>query len=430
MDPAQVEERRRIWSYLYHADRSYALVLGRPFAIQDDYTCTLPPLNVEEDCPLSQIRNPPPLSTPTLMTYVILRHNLASIIGRMVHHFQQVRMPNHYSDVLALDEDLQRFMHNLPPHYALEPNTALDQSMKFPPVHRFLLITEVLFVRISLHRPYLLRRLSSDRYYRSRKACFESAMKDYNIRRKFRETQPKETRDSLSNAYREFQTAMISGIYLVLDPHGKDSEIMHNILDSFLEEHDGLREMDETTRRELRTIEFLKSKASELADSHPPPAEATSPTTDNSAVSGNFMSKPPLPLMLPETPGSNSSPQMSPSTYGSQVAHVPLIQRLQHSADGGSLGSPAGTSSPSGEEESSAQSLLDNWCNTFAGGPVEGQTGIPALSWGGADFSGWVGSTAPSVGTETSLFNAGDGSDWNYWETLVNQIKGAPGTNT
>src|SRR5215475_4591664 len=146
-------------SYLYHADRSYALVLGRPNSIQDDYTSTKPPLNIDDDLSVTQISNPPPLTTPTPMTFVILRHHLASIIGRMVHHFQQVRAASHYSEVIALDDELLKFVENLPPQFGLDPDTSLDQTSRFIPVHRFLLITEILFVRMSLHRPYILRRL-------------------------------------------------------------------------------------------------------------------------------------------------------------------------------------------------------------------------------------------------------------------------------
>ncbi|KAH7926754.1 hypothetical protein BV22DRAFT_1086232 [Leucogyrophana mollusca] len=444
LDPTQVENRRRIWSYLYHADRSYALVLGRPHAIQDDYTCTLPPLNVDDDFSPAVIRNPPPLSSPTLMTFVILRHHLASIIGKMVHHFQKVRTQSHYSDVLALDDDLLKFVSNLPPHFSLDPDTSLDETMKFLPVHRFLLITEILFVRVSLHRPYLLRKLNSDRYIRSRAACFESAMKDFEVRKAFREAMPKETRDSLSNAYREFQTAMISGIYLVLDPQGKDSTKMHAILDGFLKDHEGVREMDETTRRELKTIEFLKSRASQMADSLPqsrdvsnlnghaidPQLAAMSNTRNSNSASS---SRPTFSSLLAATSppsANNTSPQMSPSmpfTLSPTFAQSPMIHRLQHPGLTEGSGSPAGTNSPSGDEES-AQSLLDHWCNTFSGGTVvDGPTSMPALSWGGpggADFSGWVG-PAPEMGLDPPM-NGIDGSDWVYWETLVKQIKSGP----
>ncbi|KIJ70514.1 hypothetical protein HYDPIDRAFT_105263 [Hydnomerulius pinastri MD-312] len=438
LDPAQVENRRRIWSYLYHADRSYALVLGRPHAIQDDYTCTLPPLNIDDYSP-AIIRNPPPLTTPTLMTFVILRHQLASTIGRMVHHFQKVRSPSHYSDVLALDDDLLKFVTTLPPHFALEPDTSLDDSMQFLPVHRFLLITEVLFVRVSLHRPYLLRKLSCDRYLRSRRACFESAMKDFEVRKAFREAMPQETRDSLHNAYREFQTAMISGIYLVLHPQGKDATMMHTILDEFLKDHEGVREMDETTRRELKTIEFLKSRALQIAESTPQNADPESPMTIDPQLSSGLMvsntrisplsysAQPTFSSILATASGTTSSPQLYPA---SPFAQSPAITRLQHSGStDGALSSPAGTNSPSGEEESAAQSLLDHWCSTFSDGTLDGPTGMPALSWGGpggADFTGWVGvgASAPTASDLNAMPPIN--GDWSYWETLVSQIKAGP----
>lgn len=416
-------------SYLYHADRSYALVLGRPNAIQDDYTCTLPPLNVDDDFSPATIRNPPPLTSPTIMTFVILRHQLASIIGRMVHHFQKVHTPSHYSDVLALDDDLLKFVSTLPPHFALEPDTSLDESMQFIPVHRFLLITEILFVRVSLHRPYLLRKLSSDRYLRSRIACFESAIKDFEVRKAFREKMPKETRASLHNAYREFQTAMISGIYLVLHPHEKDAGMMHTILDDFLKDHEGVREMDETTRRELKIIEFLKNRALQIAENTAPNADQESravidsqlPTTPATSHHGHS----PFSSILAATSGS-ASPLYPPSPFVQPRA----VQRLQHSvcADG-TLNSPAGTNSPSGDEESAAQSLLDHWCSTFNDSTIDGPTGMPALSWGGpggADFTGWVGASAIApLSIDPNLMPTTDG-DWSYWENLVSQIKTGP----
>lgn len=141
---------------------------------------------------------------------MILRHQLATIIGRMVHHFQQVRTVSHYSEVLAIDDELLNFINTLPPHFALEADKSLDDTAAFIPVHRYLLVTEVLFVRNSLHMPYILRKLKTDRYARSRNACFESAMKDFDVRRAFQQTVSKDIQESLSNAYREFQTTLIA----------------------------------------------------------------------------------------------------------------------------------------------------------------------------------------------------------------------------
>lgn len=219
LDPSQVEYRRRIWAYIYHADRSYALVLGRPPGVQDEFSDTIPPTNAGDSFLLGQSPSLPsglPLSQPTPMTFVILRHNLAKIIGHIVRHFQQVR-PTHYSDVIALDEELQHFVETLPSHYSLDPDTSLDATHEFLAPHRFLIITEVFFVRISLHRPYMLRKLDSDRFAYSRKACFESAKLDFQVRQAFKHSVRPEIIEYLGGAYREFQAAMISGISLVIE---------------------------------------------------------------------------------------------------------------------------------------------------------------------------------------------------------------------
>ncbi|KAI0068725.1 hypothetical protein BV25DRAFT_1792088 [Artomyces pyxidatus] len=447
MDPAQVEYRRRVWAYLYHADRSYALVLGRPNAIQDAYTSTHPPLNVEDEVSLAEIRNPPALTTPTRMTFVILRHTLAGIIGRIVHHFQQVRQQSHYSEVLAIDDDLLKFVHNLPPHYALKPDTSLDASLPYIPAHRYLLITEVLFVRISLHRPYLLRRLGSDRFLRSRRACFESATKDFEIRSAFRETVPKETRDSLHSAYREFQSAMISGIYLVLEPKGRLADEMHAILDTFMKDHEGPREMDETTQRELKIIEFLKTKSSQMEasiadnDGSDSPQQAASPSGPSTDAQLLLSIQRPVSRAQAFPSLTINTPKLSPrlpaeptSPLSSNVFPSPSIQRLQNGENGEDASKSA---SPSAEDESAAQSLLDHWYNAVSSGAVssgpgvDGTLGLAGLPWGGfgsADLTGWFGPPAASINDTPNPLPALDSADWSYWETLVNQIRAGPVT--
>lgn len=93
------------------------------------------------------------------------------------------------------------------------PDKSLDGMLaSFLPMHRFYLHTEILFVRITLHvsrvaarpstrvavlttdvrscgrnsqRPWLLRKLKSDKFLVSRNACFESAKNDFVIVRLF-----------------------------------------------------------------------------------------------------------------------------------------------------------------------------------------------------------------------------------------------------
>jgi hypothetical protein len=419
--------------------------LGRPNAIQDDYTSTLPPSNIDDE-PSGNLKEPPPLSYPTPMTFVILRHHLASIIGRMVHHFQQVRTPSHYPDVITLDDDLLKFVQNLPPHFAVEPDTSMDMTLPYIPVHRFLLITEILFVRISLHRPYILRRLESDRYLRSRTACFESAIKDFHVRQAFRQSVPQETRNSLGNAYREFQAAMISGIYLVLEPNGKEASTMHAILDAFVADHRGMTDMDDTTRRELKTIEFIKKRSSQMegraaglrltqtreaavssGDTHLPEAQLLLSLHQTSRQpdpkSPTRLTVPPLGLNL-------NSPRLSPPMpFATPTQPSLFLHRRQRSANGGDglVSSPAASNSPSAEDESMAQSLLNQWFDNHSYGPtLDNFPGINS-AWGGP--GGNDPSLVPSTQSlpDPNFFPCPEGAEYNYWEALVNQISAQGG---
>ncbi|KAJ8481774.1 hypothetical protein ONZ51_g5768 [Trametes cubensis] len=444
MEPLQVERRRRIWSNLYHADRSIALVLGRPVAIHDSYTSTRPPSNAEEMTASGQFKVVP-LSQPTRMTFLILRHQLAEIMGRMSDFFQNVHSPRHYSDVISLDDELLKYKQNLPSFFSLDTDTSLDASHPYIPLQRFLLVTEFLFVRISLHRPYILRKLDSPKYARSRNACFESALKDYEIRQEYFTIISRSGRDPVASAYREFHAAMIAGIYLVLYPKGKDAEKMHAVLDTFLGRHERIPEMDEITRREMNIIEFLKSRSSQSAGT-PESTTETRPSPDSRSYPPAGPGPSNLRPVAPRPPQNTVPPVFSGPSFAS-VASVPLpppqqsyalsrpspvqqVQQLQQSESA----SQSGTGSPGGEEDSTAQSLLDQWCNIFSGGPAVDDTasgtGLPWATPGLADLSGWTGAnpatatTSPLVGPD-ALPNA-EGSDWSYWENLVNEIRSGP----
>ena len=363
-------------------------------------------------------------------------------MGRMSDFFQNVNSPRHYADVIALDDELLKYKQNLPTYYSLDPDTSLDDSHPYIPLQRFLLVTEFLFVRISLHRPYLLRKLDSTKYSRSRDACFESALKDHQIRQEYIATTTREGRDPVASAYREFQASMIAGIYLVLYPRGKDADRMHSLLDSFLARHERIPDMDAITRREIKIIEFLKAKSSQSAgtpDTSPPEQKMVVDPPTRGYRSQPAMASGPRPIVQ-QSLQNTTLPAFTNSSFAS-VASVPLssptqpfaslarpspvqqIQQLQQSE-----GSGSGSGSPQGEDEM-AQSLLDQWCNIFSGGPVvddqPGGTGLPWATPGLGDLNGWLGtsemSTSPTIGSESQPH--GDGSDWSYWETLVNQLR-------
>jgi len=257
-------------------------------------------------------------------------------------------------------------------------------------------------------------------------------MKDFEVRQAFRETMPKETRDSLSNAYREFQTAMISGIYFVLEPNGIHATAMHAILDGFMKDHEGMRELDVTTRRELKTIEFLKSKASQVEKLGDQPRRLSQirehTTNGRTEQQAQLLLSLHKPLISP--PSSTYPSLTNPSTDGtsplkSVLSHSPIMQRLQHSVQADFAQSPTTSGSPYADDESPAQSLLDNWCHAVSNAVMD--TPTDSLSLGGqigTEASGWAGITYSATNTDTrqSLLSGLDGSDYSYWEALVNQI--------
>ncbi|TIB61063.1 hypothetical protein E3P78_02917 [Wallemia ichthyophaga] len=278
----ETEYRRRIWSYLQHADNTLALILGRPPSIIPAYCDTLPPSNIDDnDFQSTSVDTSPPLpkplNIPTLMTAHVLRHSFVQIVARCNEHFSNLRAPSSYSNVLRLDAEIGEFIARLPPVFRFEdPDTSVDSQMPWLPTHRFLLAVECYFTKISLHRPWVLRKLNSTRYAPSRRACFESAKLDFFARERFR----KETNKSLGRfgggQYRIFNSTLISAIALILEPFGKDSAQHKHILDSFLAERQDKTvtlPWDEAMVNEMRIIQLFRNKAQELRQSR---AAATS----------------------------------------------------------------------------------------------------------------------------------------------------------
>ena len=418
LDRKQAEYRRRIWSYLYHADHSYALILGRPMSILDEYSSTLPPLNLDYDMTLP-MDHPPPLTSPTPMTFVLLRHGLARIIGGIVHHFQQVQRPTHYSEVLKLDDELTAFWDSLPPHFSYQPDKSLDDKLPFLVTHRFLLLTEVMFVKITLHRPYLLR---SDRYIQSRNACFDATVKYFNIRQDFRAFNDTQKSSFITTHFREFQAAMIAAIYLILDPNGSDAPTMKAIVDVFLKDHQDMQHTDETTVREVKTIEFLKSKAAQRTDPMSSDSNHSSeePPNDAHLLLGLQRSTIPSGSSTIRTVTQPNTPTSTQATSTPLIANMFALQASP--VNGG--GTP--------DEDLTAQSLLDHWCNSISASSLMDESGVATgLPWnmtiGADDQTGWLAPNSLSMVSPQPWTGAGAGSDLSYWQTLVDQIKTGTG---
>jgi len=260
---------------------------------------------------------------------------------------------------------------------------------------------------------------------------------------------PSDVLRALGGAYREFQAAMIAGIGLILDPHGSNSLELHEILDAFLRDHEGLHETDATTRRELTIIEFLKKKAESgpeeakfrpIPDGNQSQVQAQANASLLMGLSGQTFgltmsnhrdsphsasSKPTLPaLQQPIFHGAQSTP--SPRSPMDSISP----HHGRHQSRGGQSGGSGGGFTPPNEE---AQNLLDNWCNSVINSSGYGPDGSAAV-----DFpSPWVSAPTPMPYTfnppqedtmeiesgGVTTVNGFEAADWNYWDAIVNAVR-------
>ncbi|KAK1920862.1 fungal-specific transcription factor domain-containing protein [Papiliotrema laurentii] len=365
LDPFQTEYRRRLWSYLYHADKLYSLVLGRPPSISDSYADAQLPSNLELSefntslDPNANVPQPRPLSEPTTATFLILRSQLAKIVGRIVHHFQKLDEPAQYSDVERLQRELETFSEQLPPHFRMHrPDKSLDKTLFWLPVHRFMLLTEILVTTIILHRPWLLRKLSSNRYAASRTSCFEAAKLDFRIRQEFSREVPDFRLFAITGQFKMFNSAMIAGISAIIDPRGPDSEQMRKILTTFLEENPWheVASKDETTKKEVQIIHTLSRRAAQIYEDSLGPNEHNPHEKDSAS----------LLLALRQSGDASASgelggrPHMTGMNKGWMSLANPLGHVLPMNVGSGVHQSPA---SSIGQEDDHSQRLLDNWLN-------------------------------------------------------------------
>ncbi|WVQ75554.1 hypothetical protein IAR50_005181 [Cryptococcus sp. DSM 104548] len=275
-DKKEVEIRRRAWAMLYHIDRTISLLVGRPASISDAHTDTQPPANLDDEEVESGDFDPAghPLTVPTSYTYVIVRHKLAEIMGRIAYHTFAIQLPE-YSTVVALDRELLTWRDNLPSFFRMEnPDTSLDKSHSYLFVQRHLLACEWYYARITLNRPYLLRRKPQDsRYAYSKTAAIESARADLMSRREF--VMEKGKLIVNSGGYRVLNSYMVLGVTIKLDPDSVLADELRqllNVVSGRLPDAQN-RLSEPLVKEELAIVEFLTAKP-QNKPSRPPPRSA------------------------------------------------------------------------------------------------------------------------------------------------------------
>ncbi|WWC59664.1 uncharacterized protein I303_102226 [Kwoniella dejecticola CBS 10117] len=381
LDPYVTEYRRRLWSYLIHADATYSCLLGRPTAIDVNFADTLSPSNID----LSALREnkkavPQPMTEPTFATYLILRGGLGRIVAKVTQHFQRLSGQNSsYKDVEALDAEFKQFVDSLPPTYKmLTPDKSYDKKLWFLPIHRYYIQTEILHFTIILHRPWLLRKLRSSRYALSRQACFDAAIKDYKLRQMFKVDCPDFFETLLGGSFREFNVAMIAGISIIIDPRASRAAEMKQIIQSFMEQHPHDPKMDDFSQKEAAIIYTLHQRAQQMESQRLAKKSITSHSGRLSVDNTSFersTSKPPSGSSM-GAPPNPTPPHSSDGSGGPRNAPLPAISPqsfVRASPYNTSLG-PTPPGMGTSPEEDHPQRLLDHWLqsNTFFGPGTEG----------------------------------------------------------
>ncbi|WOO77154.1 putative transcriptional regulatory protein [Vanrija pseudolonga] len=260
LDPYMIEYRRRLWSYLCHADATFSCLLNRPPSIDPVFNDTKAPSNIDLSALAGATSLIPgkPMSETTDATYLILRKRLADIVRQIVRNFQRVDRDPSYDDVLALDAKLNQLRKDLPPQFRMNnPDKSRDKDVWYLPIHRYYIQTEILHFTIILHRPWFLRELKTDRYNVSRQACTEATRTDFEMRLHFRDDVPDFFETLRGGSLRQFMPAMVAGISLLLEPSGEHADVHRQIVDRFLEDHKETLP-DGYSREEVEIVANLK----------------------------------------------------------------------------------------------------------------------------------------------------------------------------
>lgn len=368
LDPYVTEYRRRLWSYLVHADATYSCLLGRPTSIDSACVDTLPPSNLNlVDLLENKLAKPRPITEPTFGTYLLLRRRLGDIVAKITHHFQRLTGQTQYRDVEALDAELKQFVADLPPTFTmLNHDKSYDSKLWYLPIHRYYIQTEILHFTIILHRPWLLRRLKSSRYNLSRIACFDAAITDYKIRQAFKIECPDFFETLLGSSFREFNAAMIAGISMIIDPRAAHSSDMRMIVQSFMEQHPHDPKADDFSQKEAAIIYTLHRRAQEMEERR---TRRNAPRWS----ADNTSSQRPAPRSTGTRSAMHSPPHPAPESKDKQATSepsrsVPLLPSPSGSVQayfkGSYYGQNSGPTPPglgTSPEEDHPQRLLDHW---------------------------------------------------------------------
>lgn len=179
LSPFQGEMRRRVWIYLRQCDIMFSFQLSMPNMVKNLDCDTAPPRNIFEYEFGLHSKALPPERLPTEATpvsYMLAKSRLALVFSDIVSDLNALRSTATYDDVMRKDAELREMRRTMPNHLQFRP---LEESSHDPAsliMQRFhvdLLYQKCICV---LHRKYLIRARTNNRYAHSRRASVEAAL--------------------------------------------------------------------------------------------------------------------------------------------------------------------------------------------------------------------------------------------------------------
>ncbi|PWN36473.1 uncharacterized protein FA14DRAFT_2184 [Meira miltonrushii] len=200
MTRQEVEERRLLWSAVYHYDRWISMSTGLPFIIFDQLCTTQCPTiqlgsGASDDTALDRALSE---LTPTPYMYSIHRFKLSVLLGRILLFLRgnddiwtgELRSTANVLEILTeLDNSLRTIEESLPFYLACKKDDEIhpidfvelevDRDFPYLPVHRFLLNSEILATRASLFSAFLIS--PAENLKKPRQVCRHAALNDLNL---------------------------------------------------------------------------------------------------------------------------------------------------------------------------------------------------------------------------------------------------------
>ena len=135
----QGEMRRRVWTWVRHADLLFSFQLGLPSIIRSGDSDTEFPRNLyDEDFDEDSTELPPerPLSEPTPVSYIIVHAHLSTVFSQVLELSQKAKGTS-YDEVMEMDSALRQARDTIPEWLRVKPMSECENDSTSLIINRF-----------------------------------------------------------------------------------------------------------------------------------------------------------------------------------------------------------------------------------------------------------------------------------------------------